>query len=96
MEGAPNEADTPLEEGIPTGGPSNVDEIGEETPSGVAATSMLPPKPADTEPSRKRLPNQVLLSKYVPPQERIHPLTSMVALDLESAREIIHRWSPSI
>ena len=57
MEGAPNEVDTPLEERIPTGGPSNVDEIGEETPSRVAATLMLPPKPVDTGPSRKRLPN---------------------------------------
>ena len=55
LEGAPNEAGAPLEEGIPARGPSNVDEIGGEAPSGVAAAPMLPPMPADTEPSRKRL-----------------------------------------
>ena len=91
---SPNEAGAPLEEGIPTGGPSNVDEIGEEDPLGVATTSMLHLRPADTEPSRKRLPEWVLLSTYVPPHERIHPPTGMVALDLEGAMEIIHCWSP--
>ena len=55
---------------------------------------MLPPKPVDTEPSRKRLPDRLLLSTYVSPQERIHPSTSMVAPDLEGALEIIHPWSP--
>ena len=54
LEGAPNEAGAPLEEGVLTGGPSNFDEIGEEAPSGVVAASMFRPKPADTEPSKKR------------------------------------------
>ena len=44
----------------------NVDEIREKAPLGVAAASMLPPRPVDTEPSRKRLPNRLLLSTYVP------------------------------
>ena len=94
MEGAPNEAGAPLKEGIPVGGPSNVDKIGEVAPSRVAAAPMFLPRPADTESSRKRPPDRVLLSTYVPPQERIHPPTGMVALDPEGAREIIHRWSP--
>ena len=64
-EGAPNEASTSLEEGIPIEGPSNVDEIGEEAPSGVATESMFPPKSIDTKPSRKRLPDPVLMSTYV-------------------------------
>ena len=67
LEGTPNEASTPLKEGIPIGGASNVHEIGEETPSEVAAALMLPPRPTDTEPSRKRLLDQVLLSSYVLP-----------------------------
>ena len=31
---------------------------------------------------------------YVPPHERIHPPTGLVASNLEGAREIIHHWSP--
>ena len=62
-----------------------MDEIGEEAPLGVAATSMLPPRPADTDPNRKSLLYRVLLSKYVPPQERIHPPTGMVAPNPEGA-----------
>ena len=41
LEGAPNEAGTPLEEGIPDGGPSNVKKIGQEAPSRVAIAPML-------------------------------------------------------
>ena len=93
LKGAPNEAGAPLDEGIPAGGPSNVDEIGDEAPLGVAAAPILPPRPADTEPDRKRMPDWVLLSTYVPPQERIHPPISMVAPDPKGARKIIHRWS---
>ena len=90
--GAPNEVSAPLEEGIPTGGPS-VDEIGEGSLSGVATAPLPPPRPADSTPSRRRLPDQVMLSTYVP-HERIHPSTGMVTPDLKGAREIIHRWSP--
>ena len=60
-------------------------------PLGVTVAPMLPPKPVDTESSRKRPPDWVLLSTYVPPQERIHPQTSMVAPDSKGAQEIIHR-----
>ena len=55
LEGAPSEVGAPLEEGIPTRGPSNVEGIGEGAPSRVATDLILPPKPADTESSRKRL-----------------------------------------
>ena len=77
---ASSEADAPLEKGIPTRGPSNVDGIGEGAPSGVVAALTFPPRPADTKSSRKRSPNQVLLSTYIPPRERVHPLAGMVAL----------------
>ena len=91
LEGAPNKASSSLEKGIPARGPSNVDEIGDKAPSGVAVTPMLPPRPVNTEPSRKRLPDQLLLNTYVLPQERIHPPKGMVAPDPEGALEIIHR-----
>ena len=94
LEGVPNEAGASLEEGIPVRGPLNVNKIVEKAPSGVTATSMLPPKLADIEPSKKRMLDQLLLSANVPMQERIHPPTGMVALDPEGALEIIHRWSP--
>ena len=66
LEGAHNEVGAPMEEGFPIRGPSNVNEIIEEAISGVAATPMLPPRPVNIELSRKRLPDQVLLSTYVP------------------------------
>ena len=94
LEGAPNEICAPLKEGIPTRGPSNANKIGEGAPLRVTIALMLPPRPADAEASRKMSPNQVLLSTYVPPQERIHPPMGMVTLDLEGAQEIIHCWSP--
>ena len=57
LEGVPNEAGASLEEGILVGGPPNVEEIGEKPPLGVFFAPMLPPRPVDTEPSKKRLPN---------------------------------------
>ena len=54
LKGVPNEADASLEEGIPIEGPLNIDEIGEKALSGVIAASMLPPRPVDTESSRKK------------------------------------------
>ena len=89
-----SEASAPLKEGIPVGGLSNVDEIWEGSPSGVATAPILSPRLTNTVFSRRRLPDQVLRSMYVPPQERIHPPAGMVAHDLEGAREIIHCWSP--
>ena len=71
-------------------GPCNVDKIGEGSPLGVAVAPLPPPRPTDTISSRRRPPDQVLLSMYVPPYERIHPPTGMVVPDLEGAREIIH------
>ena len=93
LEGGPSGVSAPLEEGIPARGP-NVDKIGKRSPSGVAAAPLPPSRPADSISSRRRLPDQVLLSMYVPPYERIHPTVGMVAPNLEGAQEIIHRWSP--
>ena len=66
----------------------------ERRPYQVAVASMLPPRPVDIVPRRKRLFDRLLLSMYVPLQERIHPSTGMVAVDLEDALEIIHCWCP--
>ena len=71
-EGAPSGVGASLEEGIPARGPT-VNEIGEGSPLGVAAAPLPPPKPANTVPSRKRPPDQLLMSMYVPPYERIYP-----------------------
>ena len=76
----------------PYGGPK-VDEIGEGSPSRVAVASLPRLRPANTVSRKRRSSDQVLLSMYVPPYERIYPLMSMVAPDLEGAREIIYRWS---
>ena len=56
LEGAPSGVDAPLEEGIPIEGP-NVEEMGEGSPSGVAAAPLPLPKPIDTISSRRRPPN---------------------------------------
>ena len=86
MEGAPSGVGAPLKEGILIRGPSNVDEIGEGSPLRVVAAPLPPIRPVDTVPSRKRLLDQVLLSTYVPPYDRIHPPTGMVSFNLEGAR----------
>ena len=57
LEGTPSEAGAPLEEGVPTGGASNVDEIGEASPLGVVAAPIHPPKPTNIVFSRKRPPD---------------------------------------
>ena len=93
--GTPNEVGAPPKKGIPTRGPSNVNKIGEGSPLGVAVAPIPLPKPADTVFSRRRPPDQVLLSTYVSSRERILRLAGMVSPILEGAREIIQRWSSS-
>ena len=84
LEGTPSKDSAPREEGIPVGGPS-VDEIGKGSPSEVVVAPLPLLKLEDPAPSGRRLPDQVLLSTYVPPHERIHPPAGMVALDLFTA-----------
>ena len=90
FEGALSEVDAPLEKRILAGVPSNVDEMGEGSPSRVGTALLPSPRPADTVSSRMSPLDQVLLSTYIPPYERIHPPAGMVALDLEGSQEIIH------
>ena len=90
----PVEANIPLEEEVPIVNPPSVEEVGMGAPSGVVIAPAPPPKPPKAKPSKKRLPNQVLVSMYVPPLERIHPSTDMVAPNLEDVLKIVRRWSP--
>ena len=84
-----NEAGMSLEEGVPVGSSPSVEEVGEDAPAGVVTASVPLPKLASTGPSKKRLPNRVLVSTYVPSLERVHPSTGMVAPDLESMLKIV-------
>ena len=90
LEGVPKEDSAPQEEGILIEGPS-VDEISEGSPSEGNDAPLPPPKPASTVPSKRRSLDQVLLSTYVSPHERIAPPVGMIAPDLHGALEIIHR-----
>ena len=58
LEGAPSGVSALLEEKIPIGGPSNVEEIREGSPSRVAATPLPPPRPTDTVSSSRRPPDE--------------------------------------
>ena len=79
LEGSPSGVSAPLEEGIPARGP-NVDKIGKRSPLGVAAAPLPPSRPVDTISSRRRLPDQVLLSMYVPPYEGSTPRSAWLPL----------------
>ena len=94
MEDTPNEAAATLEKGVPVTGPSDVDEIGEEVPTGVVDATVLSPRSMGAWSSRIRLLDQLLLSTYVLPLERIHHLMGMVTSDLEGVLEIAHHWNP--
>ena len=89
-----NEASTPLEEGVLAASPSNVEEVGMGAPSEVVTAPTPPPKSTDIGPSKKRLPERVIVSTYVRPLERVHPSTDTVAPDLEDMLKIVHRWNP--
>ena len=83
----------PIEEGVLTTSPSNVEEVGTGALSGVVTAPAHPPPPKSTgiEPNKKRLPNRVMVSMYVPPLERVHPSTDTVAPDLENVLKIVYR-----
>ena len=73
--------------------PSSAEEVGMGAPSGVIIASTPSPKPISARPSKKRLPDWVLVSTYVPLMERVHPSTYMMASDLEEVLKIVRRWS---
>ena len=89
-----NETDAPLDEGVWDVSPSNVKEVGMGAPSRVVTTPTPPPKPTSVGPSRKQMPDQVMVSTYVSPLERVPPSTNMMASDFEDVLKLIRRWSP--
>ena len=83
-----NEANIPLEGEVPTVSLPSVEEVGMGAPSRVVIAITPLPKPTDAEPNKKRLLDRVLVSTYVPPPERVHPLTDMVTQDIEDVLKI--------
>ena len=82
-----------LDKGVPIAGPSDVYEIGEKAPPGVADAPVCQLRSTGARSIKKRLPARLLLSTYITPLERIRPSTSMMDLDLEGVLEIAHRWN---
>ena len=60
-------------------------------PSRVVIALAPPLKSIGVEPSKKWLPDQVLVSTYVLPLKMVHPLMDMVVLDLKDVLKIVHR-----
>ena len=90
----PIEANTPLEEGVSTVSPLDVEEVGMDAPSGVVIASAPPPKSTGVGLSKKWLLDRVLVSTYVSPLESVHPSTDMVVPNLEDVLKIVHCWNP--
>ena len=91
----PIEANTPLEEGVPTVSPPDVEEVGMDASLGVVIASTPPPNSTDAGLSKKWLPDRVLVSTYVSPLERVHPSTDMVVLNLEDVLKLSTVGTPS-
>ena len=73
-----------------------VEEVGMVDPLGVIVAPTPPPKPIDASPSKKRFPDRVIVSTYVPPLERVHPSTDMEAPGLKDVLKIPATRIPSI
>ena len=91
---APREAGALLRDGIPTRASSGAEGVTAEAPLEVVAALSFLTRLARGDPRRLRMPNRLLLSSYVPPQEWVPLSVDTMALGLEGAQEIIDRWSP--
>ena len=76
---------------IPAGGSPSAEGVVAKAPLEVVATPL---KVVMAGSRRLRMPDQLLLSSYVPPKDRVHPLANTVAPGPKGSREIIDRWSP--
>ena len=83
-----------MEEGVSAASPPNVEEVRMDALIGVVTAPTPSPKSSSVGPSRKWLPDRVLVSTYVSPLERVHPSTDMVVSDLEDVLKIVRRWNP--
>ena len=86
----PTEANASLDEGVPTTSPRDVEEVGINPLSGVVIAPVPLLKSIGVELSKKRLPDQVLVSTYVPPLEMVHSSTVGEVSDLEDVLKVIH------
>ena len=59
--------------------------------SGVVMVPAPLLKSTSVGPSKKRLPDRVLVSTYVPPLDRVHSSTVGEVSDLEDVLKVIHR-----
>ena len=91
--GASKEACVLSEGGILTGGSPGAKGAMVEASLEVVPTPLFLSRLVSVGPHRLRMPDQLLLSSYVPPQEWVHPLADIVAFSLEGTREIINCWS---
>ena len=62
---APREAYAPLEDGVPTGGAPNSEEVVGEAPSKIVVGPSFLTRLANVGPRRPRMPNQLVLGWYV-------------------------------
>ena len=92
--GASREAHALPEGGIPFRGSLSAEGAMVEAPLEVTPAPSFLSRLASVLPRNPRIPNQLLLSSYVPRQEWVHPLANIVALGPEGAREIIDCWIP--
>ena len=60
-------------------------------PSMVVTTPAPPPKPTSAGPSRKWMPDLVMVRTYVLPLERVPPSVKTMAPDLEDVLKLIRR-----
>ena len=68
--------------------PPSVEEVGMGAPSGVVIAPASPPRPTHAGPSKKKFPDRVIVSMYVPPLERVHPSPNIEAPNLEDVLNI--------
>ena len=62
-------------------------------PLRVVTAPTPSPKSTSFGPSWKWMPDQVMVSMYVPPRKRVPPSVNMMAPDLEDVLKLIRRWS---
>ena len=78
-----NVANTPIEKEDSATSLSIVEEVGMGALLGVDTAPAPPPKSTGAGLIKKWLLDRVLVSMYVPPLKRVHPMKDKVALDLE-------------
>ena len=82
---APREACAPPEDGILAGGSPDAEGVATEARLDVVVAPSFLTRFISVGPRRPRIPDQLLVSMYVAPQEWVHPSADTVALGPEGA-----------